>query len=333
MSKKSSKSSKKINISPGNISSGAQKPGDFTGKSEDVKEGPVYGFSFRYTPSDQEGNTDNYTVISDKMREYFVRHGYNYNYQLERGEDTKKYHFQCFLHHSRKKTRPSTLANQFREEIKDEKASINCSHAHSVSKLSIYCQKFQTSILGPWTDSKEIKSTNWDIKCIVDSPHPWQKTIIDEVKEPCRDDRTINWLYDPDGNLGKSKLVKYLAIHHGVVPLSFGKAADLLMLYLDNSNRNAYFFDLTRCKPVDLGKGDLYAAMEQIKNGLVSNGKFKGGIAYQDPPHIWTFSNMLPDVKCLSTDRWKIWEVDKTTKKLKKYKKIQKIEKIINFEN
>ena len=51
-----------------------------------------------------------------------------------------------------------------------------------------------------------------------------------------------------------------------------------------------------------------FGAVEQIKNGLVTNGKLlkEAQVINFAPPHVWVFSNSLPDKSKLSGDRWDI---------------------------
>ena len=44
---------------------------------------------------------------------------------------------------------------------------------------------------------------------LIDNPFPWQVWLLDLLKLP-PDDRTIHYVWDPEGSIGKSKIVKYL---------------------------------------------------------------------------------------------------------------------------
>ena len=132
---------------------------------------------------------------------------------------------------------------------------------------------------------------------------------MDRCKLPA-DDRTINYVYDPKGNMGKSKFVKYMAYHHGSIMLPWGRTGDLLNLVCKLGARDAYFFDLSRSKPQDWAKDDIAAAMEQVKNGYIVNLKFETGMFLMEPPHVWCFSNQPPNMGSMSYDRWKLWTIN-----------------------
>lgn len=170
--------------------------------------------------------------------------------------------------------------------------------------LKKYCMKDESRVAGPWSDQKvymgkDLPGTLWD----------WQE----EVKARCfqeADDRTINYIVDRKGRMGKSKFCKYMGWKHNAVCIPWGKTGDILNYIVKVGARTTYVFDLSRTKPQDWAKDDISAAMEQIKNGYIVNWKFETGAFYMDPPHIWCFSNELPNLKSMSMDRWKLWEID-----------------------
>ncbi len=52
-----------------------------------------------------------------------------------------------------------------------------------------------------------------------------------------------------------------------------------------------------------------YSAIESIKNGLVSSGKYEGGQYTFKSPHVYIFANSKPDENKFSDDRWRVKEV------------------------
>lgn len=136
----------------------------------------------------------------------------------------------------------------------------------------------------------------------------WQE----EVKGRCMvsaDDRTINYIIDFKGHMGKSKFCKWMHFHHGAIMIPWGKTGDILNLVTKLGAKTVYLFDLSRSKPQDWAKDDIAAAMEQIKNGYIVNWKFETGAFLMEPPHIWCFSNSPPNISSMSADRWKLWEI------------------------
>lgn len=263
----------------------------------------VKSLDFRWTPKEQDLEVVK-AYVSQLQRYFGVRA--SYIFQLEKGEETGKLHFQCSIR-PKFKIRPDTFRNDFCKEFKGaEHTSIHCAAAHDQRSIEEYCAK-PGRIDGPWSDSVIYQGKDLPK---YDDLYPYQKNIVDEIQQDPQE-RVLNWLYDPVGGTGKTKLVKYLAYHHKVPPLTYGTAKNILQIVFDLPTSKAYCFNLTRAKPKDLGAQDLYAVLEQIKDGLVVSTMYKGGTKIFDPPHVWIFANHKPSMKHMSKDRWKIWTVEK----------------------
>lgn len=232
-----------------------------------------------------------------------------YVYQVERGAQGT-FHFQG--HASLKvKERVSTLVHGFTLAFKH--TSFNISACHDENALKQYCMKDDTRFAGPWADKPIYRGA--------DLPHvtqlyDWQRSVVVEIKQS-PDSRTINWVYDPDGNNGKTMLAKFLFYHYKYPTFQFADAKDLMNLISKFIGKKAYFFDLTRTKPASYSSRDIYSCLEQIKNGMVQNVKYQTSIDLMDPPHLWVFSNQLPKFENLTADRWKVWTI--SSKKLEKW--------------
>ena len=138
---------------------------------------------------------------------------------------------------------------------------------------------------------------------------PWQQEILDKVKtEP--DDRTINWYWEPQGNTGKTLLSKYLVITQDAI-IADGKKNDtfyLIKTWMEKhpeESPNVILVDIPRHNIEFLN----YGAIEQIKNGLISSGKYESCIEYFLCPHVFIFANSPPDWSKLSDDRWNIVQI------------------------
>lgn len=163
--------------------------------------------------------------------------------------------------------------------------------------------KTDTRVNGPWSDKKLYLGQ--DLPTVL---YPWQE----EVKSRCMadpDDRTINYIWDPEGNTGKSKFSKYMCYHHKALMLPWGKTGDLLNLVIKRGGKDIYLFDLSRSRPQDWARDDIAAAMEQVKNGHVVNLKYETDDFMMNPPHVWCFSNQPPNLSSISIDRWKVWKI------------------------
>lgn len=139
--------------------------------------------------------------------------------------------------------------------------------------------------------------------------YPWQKSVRDKCLEK-PNDRDVNWIYDPDGNNGKSKFCKYMHMKHEAIICSGGCAKDIanLVKNIKESKRKIskiFILDLPRCKDGSVS----YDILEQIKNGMITNTKYEAMNMIFNSPHLWIFSNEKPDKEKMTNDRWKIWTI------------------------
>lgn len=171
---------------------------------------------------------------------------------------------------------------------------------------STYCAK-DGIVHRSKTESKaEIKT--------IENLYPWQQEIADAIEtEP--DDRTINWMYETEGCVGKTALIKYLCVKSSknVICVS-GKAADAKygitsMMYPKKGKGKApdvVIFTFTRTNEEFVS----YEAIEAIKDGLFFNTKYESRQVVFNNPHVYVFANFRPKEGALSSDRWKIVEIE-----------------------
>lgn len=211
----------------------------------------------------------------------------------------ENHHYQGYGH-LREKQRPKALAIKANEEFRGIRIA-PCSTG-GVEALKKYAMKKETRVRGPWADKMIYMGQDLPTKL-----HAWQeqlKAIL--MTKP--DNRTIHWIYDPVGNSGKTMFTKYMQFHHGMLTVSYGDAKNLVNLVYKNPHLQAYMFDLTRAKPAEFGRSDIYSTMESIKNGYMVNQKYETGTLMMMPPHVVVFSNQEPEYELLSQDRWKVWK-------------------------
>lgn len=132
-------------------------------------------------------------------------------------------------------------------------------------------------------------------------PRPWQQKLYEMLlEEP--DDRSIVWVYDKVGKAGKSLFCKWLNYKDDrFLSVTMNKSADILTVV--EKRYVCYLIDLPRCYDVAYTP---FNAIEQIKNGFVTEGKLKktARVLSFAPPHVVVFSNDLPDTSKMSEDRW-----------------------------
>jgi hypothetical protein len=173
-----------------------------------------------------------------------------------------------------------------------------------------YDTKEDTRVKGPWSDADPVKH-RIPRQCveIMGRLRPWQQAVKDNAG--VWDTRTINMIYDPEGNIGKSTFCTYLGAS-GVARMlpSVNDYKDLLGIVCDLPTCNMYLIDMPRAIKKDK-LGGLYSGIESIKNGHAFDIRYQYKEKFFDCPNIWVFSNVLPDFDMLSMDRWKVWNVNK----------------------
>lgn len=101
-----------------------------------------------------------------------------------------------------------------------------------------------------------------------------------------------------------------MAIEYGtIIRGTSGKQGDLINLAYNvnwETEVNALMIDLPR-----INEGKLaYGAVEDIKNGYITNFKYETGHKKFNPPHVIIFSNFPPySLEGFSEDRWKIIQI------------------------
>lgn len=135
----------------------------------------------------------------------------------------------------------------------------------------------------------------------VSEPRGWQLKVMDILKtEP--DDRTIHWFWEPNGNVGKTTLCKFLVVKYNALMLT-GKSSDMYhMISKFPNKRNVIIVDCPRSQQDYLN----YGALEQIKNGLIFSGKYEGSQIVFNCPHVIVFANHEPEYTKMSGDRWNV---------------------------
>lgn len=137
--------------------------------------------------------------------------------------------------------------------------------------------------------------SNYDLKMILpyEDLYPYQKQIVDEMEMPVND-RTVTWVWNGAGNIGKSWLAKYLS-HHFQCILVGGKDSNMkhaIAKAIEVGGLDAVIVDLPRSR---MNYTDsLYGTLEDVKNALFFSGKYESGQVMTNPPRIYVFANQPP---------------------------------------
>lgn len=170
-----------------------------------------------------------------------------------------------------------------------------------------YCSKDDTRDgLQIWRHPTNIKTPLQTILVL----RPWQQKVVDAIMLP-PDDRTVNWVYNPEGNQGKTVFAKYMYAKHDAIIATGGGAKDIACLLAllkkdgrDLNKNTTFIFNLARST-----EHISWKAIESVKDGLMTSVKYESSTLVFNCPHVWVLSNELPDVRRLSADRWKIWSI------------------------
>lgn len=175
------------------------------------------------------------------------------------------------------------------------------SKCRNVKASIAYCQKLKTRIGETYYRGiQKPYSVNIELK-------DWQILVDDALMgEP--DDRTIMWIWEPDGCKGKTTFAKWLYLKHiGNCFALSGKSADM-----KNGIIN-YHKDMGKVPGIiliNIPKHSMgyvsYTGIEEIKDMFFYSGKYEGGMICDRNPHVVVFANCEPDYNEMSQDRWKV---------------------------
>jgi hypothetical protein len=174
-----------------------------------------------------------------------------------------------------------------------------------------YCKKMKTS---DGNIKVEIKKNKFKIRTkdpLKDKNlYDWQINLLKLIKnEP--DDRTINWFWDPEGNIGKTSMAIHLVMNCNDVIYTSGKAADMkygIMKYIETTGKAPSIIIIDYVRTIENYVS--YQGIEEIKNGIFFNTKYECTMVTYDPPHVIIFANFEPIYENLSIDRWNVIDCD-----------------------
>lgn len=175
-----------------------------------------------------------------------------------------------------------------------------------------YCLKEETR------NGKQIKFGFPAELKLINKLKPWQTSIIELIEKEVND-RTVYWIYDEVGNMGKTVFSKYLYAKQNAIIATGGGNKDVACLLnilvkngRDLNSKTTFIFNFPRST-----EGISYKAIESVKDGLMTNTKYEANTLVFNCPHVFIFSNELPDLSKLSSDRWEILTINKQDELIK----------------
>lgn len=221
-----------------------------------------------------------------------------YIFQEEKGEKTNTKHLQGSI----------SLKTKARlTELKKIGKEIHWEPTRNVEGANKYCLKEESRCGEQWSHLP--KKAFIRTKSKFDEITP-RKEIIDIIEqEP--DNRTINWIWSEEGKVGKTSTAAYIEHNYENVCVANGKAGDIknqVITHLKEHELDIMLITIPRSAENYLG--GLYGVLEEIKDGLIYSGKYEGGFANIEHPHVIVMSNFEPKYEMMSEDRWKVVNVD-----------------------
>lgn len=242
------------------------------------------------------------SISKDDLLTLLKKYCKKYVFQLEQGETTGYKHYQGRISLI-KKHRKTEILKFFTPNYLEP--SVN---ATFYAGDMFYVMKDETRLDGPWDERSEKKIYIPRQIREIQSLKPWQQSIIDDSK--VWNTRTINLLYDDQGNIGKSIIKTYIGVHQIGRSLPFtNDYKDMLRMVMDTEKKPLYIIDIPRALKKE-HMFNFFSAIETLKDGYAYDDRYSFKEEYFDCPNIWVFTNVIPDLQLLSKDRWKFWQVN-----------------------
>lgn len=284
------------------------------------KNGPIFYFEFRYSLNFEDPDTDQMLSAGRAHVDTWLKQvgATEWIYQYENTESKKTTimgdpewynpHLQGYLK-LKDKNRLSTLINQLPPSLKGNGFRLERCSTIGLDAIKAYCMKEETRCGGPWGHKRFLR-TGKDLELFQNRNNWFQWELqLDNICIQVADDRTIHWVWGPEGNQGKSKWAKWMFVQKRALVLNYSNAENLRWMVASRDPYECYILDATRATPKSLHKSEFYSALENIKNGLVMSGKYEGKVSVFDPPHVIVLANKDPDWEQWSKDRIKIWNL------------------------
>lgn len=210
-----------------------------------------------------------------------------YVFQEETGENGTK-HLQGYIQFGTK-VRPKGMF----------KAQMHWEKTRNIRAAIEYCQKKETRsgevYLRGIEKKYEITIRHWEPWMY------WAKGVIES--EP--DERKIHWIWEPEGNRGKTIFSKWAFLNYDRVMVLSGKAHDMknaIVGYYEKHNMHprTILINIPRSKTEYVS----YTGLEEIKDMFFYSGKYEGGMICGPNPHVIVTANSEPDYDKMSRDRW-----------------------------
>lgn len=184
----------------------------------------------------------------------------------------------------------------YRDAIVEGKGFETCAMEHTSASARYYKwgEKLRSTI--------RTRVATEELKAILSAAdlRPWQQDCLDKLR--AQDDRTVLWIWEPEGGCGKTFMAKWLYVMESAFYCEGGKKADIAYAY---KYEETVVFDLSR----QVEEFVNYGVIESFKNGLIFSAKYESAMKVFKGCRVVVFSNWAPDRTKLSEDRWEVIEL------------------------
>lgn len=230
---------------------------------------------------------------SSKLKLWISTHCSTAIWQIERG-DSGNLHIQLTMT-LRKKNRLTWLKNHFCKMA-------HCETVNNHEAAYNYTQKNDTREEGPYYYPEQICTDEIDDIIKTQGPLPWQKEILDMIKEKPHP-RKIFWFYERKGAVGKTELARHIILNNPDALYVSGAKKDIIHAW---KGQRILIFNFSRTNEGCVS----YDAMESLKDGIVFSGKYDSCMKVYNRPHVICFANWKPDTSAISKDKWVVKELN-----------------------
>lgn len=240
------------------------------------------------------------------------RLGKKFVFQKEKGEKTGYLHWQGRVS-LWKRTTLKNAKKLFLDQLaitKDYYFRSTAENARNSGNGFNYVMKAQTRLAGPWTEKDKVPYIPRQYRKTL---RPWQQTVINSAS--IFDERSIDVIVDINGGIGKSICMGIAKLRYGweiVNPFDEGRRiienTCSMLVQRDNKTPN-FIMDVPRALDNNK-KAAVFAALEQLKSGIVSDSRNNSKEFAYDTPRIWVFTNNNIPTSYFSKDRWRFWKID-----------------------
>jgi len=241
-----------------------------------------------------------------RLQEWLKLHTKDYVFQLELGKETLDFHYQIWVR-LKEKNRSS---NEKKIWVGNGFLDVEFDATRDETAAKVYCQKADTRVRGPWSSELDeaAKPAYIPLQCrdIDANPYPYQASIT--ATFGVFDPRKINVLIT-DGNDGKSSFTTWAAakrLARKLPPLSTYE--QLLGYVMTSPPAQTYLIDIPRGMDWKEMK-KFWTGIESLKDGYITDWRYKAAERIIDCPTIWCFTNTMPERAALTLDKWAVWHV------------------------